>query len=88
MPMQVFEVPVKAHAPRRANKDLPAMDSQFGVASASKRVSSHQEVANDSLKALAGNGYLRGRGIRMRLLHKHVCTISGPALASLSLCLP
>ena len=58
------------------------MDGQFGIASRAR--SSLQEMTNDFQRALAANGYLRGRGIRMRLLHHHICAITGPSCCSLS----
>ena len=51
------------------------MDKQFGIAD--KARSSLQEMTNDFQRALTGNGYLRGRSIRMRLLHQHICAITG-----------
>ena len=54
------------------------MDGQFGIASRAR--SSLQEMTNDFQRALTANGYLRGRGIRMRLLHHHICAISGAPL--------
>lgn len=51
------------------------MDVQFGIAARAR--SSLQEMTSDFQRALTANGYLRGRGIRMRLLHHHICAISG-----------
>ena len=51
------------------------MDKQFRIAD--KARSSLQELTNDFQRALTANGFLRGRGIRMRLLHQHICAITG-----------
>ena len=73
-------VSTKETTPGKPVKELPAMDSQFGIASKVHNRSSLQEITNDLQRAMLGNGYLRGRGIRMRLLHQHICAISGPSL--------
>ena len=80
--MQVLEAhaqtPAKTVTPKEAPENLPAMDAHFGAALGSKENNlSMQEVVSDFQKALSGNGYLRARGIRMKLLHQHICAISG-----------
>jgi len=72
------QTPAKTVTVKEAPENLPAMDAHFGAALGAKEIeSSMQEVVSDFQKALSGNGYLRARGIRMKLLHQHICAISG-----------
>ena len=72
------QTPAKIVTLKEAPENLPAMDAHFGAALGAKGIdSSMQEVVSDFQKALSGNGYLRARGIRMKLLHQHICAISG-----------
>ena len=75
--MQIMDVHTQAPPPREA-RELPAMDAQFGVDTQGRLLSSLQEAANDFSKAMSANGYLRARAVRMRLLHQHICAITGP----------
>lgn len=75
--MQIMDAHTQAAPPREA-RELPAMDAQFGVDTQGRLLSSLQEAANDFNKAMAANGYLRARAVRMRLLHRHICAITGP----------
>ena len=75
--MQIMDAHTQAPLPREA-RELPAMDAQFGVDTQGRLLSSLQEAANDFIKAMSANGYLRARAVRMRLLHQHICAITGP----------
>ena len=74
--MQIMDTNTQAKLPRET-RELPAMDAQFGVDTQGRLLSSLQEAANDFNRAMSANGYLRARAIRMRLLHQHICLITG-----------
>ena len=76
--MQVIEADSRVPTRRiTEGRDLPAMDSHFGLAPSALRHANVQEATTKFQKALTANGYLRARAIRMKLLHLHIAAITG-----------